>query len=453
MLLFLGHGGLLWLFDLAAHLPLALGFLALAFVGLGVVDARYGDTRLSPAKILLVAAVLRLLLVPVPPSMSNDILRYLWDGRMVVEGVNPYLHAPDSDVTEALRAGDGLWDALDHRDVATVYPPLAQGLFAAAAAVPLPWPDQVLVLKVLLSALDVAACGGLVYLASLLRLPRKRVLAYAWNPLVTLEVAGMGHVDALGAAFLTATVLGLVATQQGRARLGPRLPQPWATAAAAAAGGVLAKLAPGVGWPMWARQSGRPWRFLVVAAAVTAVGLIPVVWSTGGVPPGLVKYGVSWEFNGPVYEPLWRLLEVAETQERVEATLDRIKEADDHNPFWNRFYPFNYPQLHAKLLLALGVAGVLLWTFRRRDPVAGTGALFGGLLLCSATVYPWYLLWVLPWAALARQPAWLALSALLPLSYLASAPGAEVPLLPWVYLAVWAPFVVLWALHPRWSTD
>lgn len=90
---------------------------------------------------------------------------------------------------------------------------------------------------------------------------------------------------------------------------------------------------------------------------------------------------------------------------------------------------------------------VLLRSARGRDPVAATGQLFGGLLLLWSTVYPWYLLWVLPWAALARHPAWLALSGLTLLSYWAKVqPAAQ---WPWIYLVVWLPFFTLLLLTRR----
>ncbi|HEY7216414.1 MAG TPA: hypothetical protein VIC28_17465, partial [Thermoanaerobaculia bacterium] len=77
---------------------------------------------------------------------------------------------------------------------------------------------------------------------------------------------------------------------------------------------------------------------------------------------------------------------------------------------------------------------------------AATGRLFGRLLLLSATVYPWYVLWVLPWAALQRRTAWLALSALSLLSYLGL---MGVPAWPWVYGMVWGPFAVVLAVEGR----
>jgi hypothetical protein len=90
---------------------------------------------------------------------------------------------------------------------------------------------------------------------------------------------------------------------------------------------------------------------------------------------------------------------------------------------------------------AEGRAGV--W----RDPVAGAAALFGALLLLSPTVYPWYLLWVLPWAALAGQARWLWAAAAAPLAYLPATAG--VAWWPWLHLASWGPFLLLWWYERR----
>ena len=131
--------------------------------------------------------------------------------------------------------------------------------------------------------------------------------------------------------------------------------------------------------------------------------------------------------------------------------LDRIKLWTGAHEFWNRLYPWVYPRLLAKGLLAALLATILwrIW----RDPDAGaaaaTGRTFAALVLCSATVYPWYLLWMLPWAALARQPAWLALSGLILLSYLPQ--FAPTPLVPWVFAAIWLPFAGLLWRHRTWS--
>lgn len=433
-LLAAAHLGLLAVFDLASRPLLTLGLMALAFTGLGLSARKLEGAALTTVQILAVAAVLRALLLPVPPTLSNDVLRYVWDGRVLIAGHDPYALAPEAPALEPLR--DDLWQRMHHHEVPTVYPPLALGVFAVAASLPVSPALQIFGLKLLLVLADLAACAALVYLARQRNLPTSRILWYAWNPLVVLEVAGMGHVDALGVLMV---VLALTALSR----------RPF-WAAAAAAGGVLAKLVPLILWPLLGLRSRHVLGFWAVALLVTAAGLLPVLLAAGGIPPGLATYSVSWEFNGPLYEPLWRGLETAGSPAFVERALDTAKAGSANHAFWNSFYPLNYPQLHAKLLL-LGLLGLLaLKALFQRDVAAATGATLGAVLICSATVYPWYALWVLPWAALLRQPAWLALSVLLPLSYLPQV--TEVEYFPWVYLAIWLPFALLFLRFPRWST-
>ncbi len=435
--LFVAQAGLLVTFDLAAHPWVTVAWLAAGFCGLVWAAARIAkDPQSSMAGILLVAAALRLLALPLPPTLSDDVYRYVWDGRVAGAGLNPYLVAPEDPELEPLR--DGLYDRLAHREVETVYPPLAVSVFALAARFPAP----VLVLKTILTAADLAVCYLLVLVARKLSVPVGRVVWYAWSPLPVLEIAGMGHVDALGVLAVAVVVLWL----SGR-------PKRVTGAAVAAGAAILAKVVPLLALPVWARSSGRPLVFLAVALAVAAISFAPVVHSVGGIPPGYLTYGVSWEFNGPLFEPLWRLIDRLEITAWIEGVLDALKERQGGHDRWNRLYPFNYPQLLAKIVLGVLAAGsiaLLTWRSRPGRVAPLTGAVFGTIILCSATVYPWYLLWVLPWAAISRQPAWLLLSALVPLSYLPQFTGA--PLMPWVYLAIWAPFGLMFLRSRRWST-
>ena len=425
---------LLSVFDLAAHLwaTLALllgGFLALAWA---LRRLRSPDAA-RPLPILAVAALLRLLAVPLPPTLSDDVWRYLWDGRLAAAGGNPYLVAPASPATEPLR--DGLWRRLPHRDVPTIYPPLALAAFSIASRLPAsPW-----ALKTIIAGADLAACALLVSLAGRLRLAPGRAVAYAWNPLVVLETAGMGHVDALGVLAVLATALALTAR-----------PRRVALAAAAAAAGVLAKLLPAAALPLWARLCGRPGRFAAVSLALVGLAFAPVFVATGGLPPGWRIYAISWEFNGPLFEPLWRLLDLAGVPAGTVRLLDQLKLWTGEHGFWNRFYPYAYPQLLAKLLLGAAALVAVAASLRETRLVEANCRLFGRLLLLSATVYPWYLLWVLPWAALAGGSAWLLVAALAPLAYLAQ-PGGVDPF-PWLYLSIWGPPLVLSLWRRRWST-
>ena len=65
-----------------------------------------------------------------PPAHSDDVYRYLWDGKVQRAGINPYRFAPDAVELTALRDAD--WARINNRQLPTIYPPLAEAAFAAA---------------------------------------------------------------------------------------------------------------------------------------------------------------------------------------------------------------------------------------------------------------------------------------------------------------------------------
>ena len=386
---------------------------------------------------LAVAVVLRLLALPLTPSLSDDVYRYLWDGRVAASGSNPYLLTPDDQSLADLR--DELWLSTAHRDVATVYPPLALGMFAAAAALPRP----ILAYKLALTAVDLAGC------ALLLALARRRgnartALAYVWNPLLVVEGAGMGHVDVLGASLVIACVWLLSAGRN-------------AEAGGAAALAVLAKLVPLAALPLWWRHAGgrQGRRFAAGAGLPLLPAAVAALLWTRGVPPGLVEYALRWEYNGPLYEPLWRLIGALRLDLAASGAvhLARVVFGGEVEAApWSTLYSYAYPQFLARglLLVAAAVLWLRLWR-RRPEPVRAALGVFAVVLLTSPTVYPWYLIWLLPWAALIGARAVLALSATMPLAYLPALTGF--PYFPWVYGAVWLPPLILLLLEARRRRD
>jgi hypothetical protein len=444
-------------FDLAHHLFLALALLGPAFAWLAWMARRLELSRTSARgmsyAILAGAFLLRLPLLPLPLTLSDDALRYLWDGKVAAAGFNPYALPPAAEQL-AFQRDEG-WHRLPHRQVQTVYPPLSIAAFSIAARLPNP----MLAWKAMAAAADLAGCALLLALARRLDLPPARTVWYAWNPLVAIELSAMAHVDALGVAACLAVVLCLVAPARRGDLPDPRPAPSWAAAGVLGAAGVLAKLAPITALPMWSRQSGHPARMLAVAGGLVAAGCLPVLAATGGVPPGLLTYAVSWEFNGPVFEPLWRLLAAAGAAPLLARLLDAAKRLTGEYTRWNPVYHYLYPQFLAKALLGLGMLAVIAVSVARPErgvsrrvlgPAAATGWLLGAMLLLSATIYPWYVVWVLPWAALYRHTAWRALSGLILLSYLAQRGG--VPLMPWVFAAIWVPFWALLMTGRRWSS-
>ena len=383
--------------------------------------------QLGLGLILVVGVTARLLVLVHPPSLSDDVFRYLWDGRVVLAGENPYLVEPDAQVLAPLR--DDLWRQTAHRDVPTVYPPVALSLFSIATLLPRP----IVSYRLIVLLLDVAACVVLWRLAVALAVPRRRVLLYAWNPLVVIEGVGSGHVDVVGVLFVLLALGSLVAARDD-SRIARRRT---ARAGVWAALGVLTKLAPLVVAPLWWRSSSGRQVFLIAFAVVLLVGLVPIGLWSGGVPPGLVTYGVSWEFNGAFHEPLWRTLDALGIDTAAKSALERLKQLTGIHDSLNPLFAYLYPQLMAKAVLAIVALVIVVRGMWSRDLISGTRTVLGGVLLCSATLYPWYVLWIVPLAALTLSPFWLVLTASVQFAYLPRLFGVE--LFPMGYLLVWLP--------------
>jgi Glycosyltransferase family 87 len=294
---------------------------------------------------LVLAAMWHLAFLMMPPGTDDDIHRYLWDGRVQRLGYNPYIVIPNDPAFAALHRPETR--TLNHPDLPSPYPAGAELFFRAVTA----FHESIFALKVAFVICDLAVV--LLLLDVLRRSGRGAhwVLAYAWNPLLAIEVAGSGHIDIVGVLLLLVSL----------AALGRR----WRTVAALAFGlAVAVKLLPIVLLPLyWKRIRVRDG---ALAAAVVAFLYLPFL-NHGWIPIGsLGTYVHSFRFNDPVFSML----------ERVTA-----------------------PQL------ATGVAvlvGFLTAIWMRSKASACSPEAFAwpmaASLLCAPVVYPWYLLWLLPFA-------------------------------------------------------
>ena len=86
-------------------------------------------SREAPLWLVAVFGLLfRATLLPASPTLSDDIYRYVWDGRVQAAGINPYRYAPASEALAHLRDGT-IYPGVNHREIPTIYPPAAQALF------------------------------------------------------------------------------------------------------------------------------------------------------------------------------------------------------------------------------------------------------------------------------------------------------------------------------------
>ncbi len=353
-----------------------------------------GSEVRSVVAVLIVAMVARVVLVAAPPTLSTDAYRYVWDARVAHAGISPYLHAPWAKELESLRDTE-VFPRLNHPSWRTIYPPGAQAFFQAVYRLR---PDSVVAMKL---ALGLAELIGLAAVFGLLRStgqPLSQAVIYAWNPLVLVEVWGVGHLDALVLPAVTGAAWAAVRTR-------------YAFAGALLGIAALVKLYPAALLPLLP-IAGWPAAIGTFAATVLA-GYLPALLAGTAVLGSLPQY-VSEEYFNPGV--LRALIDVPEV------TL-------------------------AAVALWVGVVSAI----RRDAPLSQRAVLLiGGMLLLSPNIFPWYAVWLVPFLAASPALPWIALTGTVAFAY---AFFLEQPwAIPWWARALeFAPLVLglLWWLVAR----
>jgi alpha-1,6-mannosyltransferase len=291
---------------------------------------------------LVLAALWHLQFLRKPSGPDDDIHRYVWDGRVQRLGYDPYIVVPSDPAVRGLHTTETR--NLNNPNVPSPYPAGAQLFFRAVTAIH----ESTFALKVAFVVCDFAIIFVLLDVLRRNGRGAHLVLAYAWNPLLAIEVAGSGHIDIVGALLLLMSFAAL--SRRSRA-----------IAAVAFGLAVAVKLLPIVLLPVyWKRVRMRD---AVLAAAVVGLLYLPFL-NQGHIPIGsLVTYVQTFRFNDLVFAKLERVV----------------------------------PQIAAGLPV---LVGFLIATWLRRTSPERSPDVFAwpmaASLLCAPVVYPWYLLWLLP---------------------------------------------------------
>lgn len=333
-----------------------------------------------------VALAARLILLPAAPG--DDVHRYLWEGRVLLAGQNPWRLAPDHPALAALAADDPDHAFVNHPDWPAIYPPGVQLLHSLVAASG----SGVWGLKLLLLACELLLLWMLTRWLAQRGLPRERLLVYAWNPLPLVTVAAMAHHDVLAA---TALVAALMALERGARRATPvllcgaMLLKGFALAALPALTSVHARRGSRAGW-LW-------------GAALVATATLPVFLLGGGLSHSLLRFGRELHFNGSLHA-LFSLVLPSPASTGV------------------------------CVLLWLGIAA---WVQLRSEPDVARSALLllAAALLLLPTLHPWYLLALLPLLVIHPWWGWILFSGSIALPWLAYVEmGSTGPWLEWPML-------------------
>lgn len=382
-----------------SYLPFLSAYLAMGITWLVAsyyVLVHASDSPGNRAVVVATAAMLRAAFLMTDPILSDDIFRYVWDGRVQHAGINPYLYAPDDPAVAFLREGhEKNFQGINNKDIPTIYPPLMQMAFYVATAVS----ESVHWMKFCFVLADLAIVFVLFRLLVSLSLDPLRALVYAWSPLAVVEVAGSGHNDVLGALFLMASLDAILRQRDA-------LSVTFLTLSG------LAKIVGFTLTPLFVRSIRL--RALMVMPVLTVVLSLPYASAGSLAFRGLTQYGLRWRGNDSLFHILYY----------VTGSLDTAK----------------------VLVGAFLVTMVLVLVALKANPIRSSYLTVGAILLLTTTVHPWYLLWIAPFLAIYASPAWLYLTLSVALAYHSAylaTPGQPWEDSVWVKLLEYGPFFAL----------
>lgn len=407
-----------------ADFPQLIAFFTLLF-GLygGLLYYLKGKTQsgLDHPWILPVAAVLHLIAVFSLPELSDDYFRFVWDGRLLNNGLNPFLYLPTELMQAPSNAGiygltPQLYEQLNSPDYYTVYPPICQLVFWLGAWLsPESLAGHVYIMKGCVFLAQLATLLIIRRLLHKLKLPAALLAIYAFNPLVIVELTGNLHFEGIMIAFLMFSILLLL---EGH----------WVGAAISFGLAVSTKLLPLMLLPLLIRRLGwlRSILFGGIVGIVTLLCFLPILSSEAllNQSQSLDLYFQSFEFNASLYYLLRQL------------------------GLW--ITGFNLISLFGRLLMLLTLGAILFYSWREEEPRLANlpSAMMWVYFIyfaCATTVNPWYIAPLISFAVFSRFRFLLVWTALLPLTYFTYRTSAciESPWILWLEYGLLFGFV--WA--------
>ena len=340
--------------------------------------------------LLGLALFLRLMLVFVMPNLSDDIYRFIWDGRLIINGISPFAELPsyyiDNEIT--LNGIDkNLFNQLNSPNYFTVYPPVPQSVFAWASFV---FPKNVwgsmVVMKSVLLLFEAGTFFLLLKLLKHFSLPRKNVLLYALNPLIILDTFANVHFEIVMIFFVLFALWLLVKHK-------------WVFSAFATSLAIASKLIPLMLLPFFIKKLG--WKKAVGYFAIVgfATGLLFLPFfnfdTIKNLGNSLDLYFQRFEFNASVYY-VFRYIGL-------------------------RISGYNLIQVLGPVLAFVTAVSIFVMAFwknkNRKIPTLWLFAMTIFLLLAT-TVHPWYLSLAIALCVLTRFRYPIIWSGLIMLTYI-----------------------------------
>jgi len=251
----------------------------------------------APLSVLLIGAVvMRVAVWGNFPNLSDDMYRFVWDGRLWTQGENPFLHLPAyyMETDHGFSGLDSsLFALLNSPEYYSIYPPVCQWIFAVATFLfPTSLYGSALVMKGFILLAEIGNIWLIRKMAAHFKLPATTVLLYALNPLVIFELTGNAHFEAIMIFFLLGSIYALLKNN-------------WLFSALLFALSVCTKLLPLMFLPFLIKRLG----WVASMRYFAVVGLLVMLFFTPFISVDLVTnfaqsvdlYFQNFEFNASIY--------------------------------------------------------------------------------------------------------------------------------------------------------
>lgn len=314
--------------------------------------------------IFAIAILMRLPLLSISPSLSDDGYRAVWDARLMHAGLNPYASAPNDPALAPYRDAV-IWPRVNHPDQRTPYPPLAELLSAAAYAV---LPERLIAIQGLAACADLVSAALLAIVLARFGMDPRRCVVIAWSPMGAVHFAHSGHNDAVMIAFVLAATLLLT----GRRRV----------AAMGALGlATMVKATPAFLVPAFVRSAGG--RATLAWAGVCALLTLPLIGAGPGLVLGVLREAGDEQFNDSLHLIVQRIAAMV-APSGASALASAIG-----------------------LVVVAGAAAAAWWwgDGSARGALTGGSRVLAAYVLVAPVVEPWYFTWLAPLVALELRPA------------------------------------------------
>ena len=290
--------------------------------------------------------IFRLTLLPASYSTSDDVHRYLWEGKVLVNGYNPYTTPPNDSSLIHLR--DENFEKVTFKNMSAIYPPFSQIVFAVNYLIA---GNSTIFLKVIYLIFEFITLIFTLKFLVLKGRDTKLILLYAWLPLPIMEYFINAHLDVIGITFL---ILFVYYFEK----------QKYHTSSILLALAFLSKLFALLLLPLVIKKMGfkKAIKFYLIFILVCLIFYLPFISQNPDILAGLFKYLAHWEFNGSIYNLIKFIFSRGDIARMVCAVLLSIS--------------------------------VLIISFRYKDFVNGVFAVFLCIIIFSTTLYPWYLGWI-----------------------------------------------------------